>query len=101
MAKGGWTPKFLWIPLAKTSRQVKPPDLIPEARLMAWFVQMTLALNYMWSPACFFLTRAGLQPKFRVQTVPLGMGVRLFLHFVLFVPKLFGCVRGLDTFVRR
>ncbi|CAJ1355296.1 unnamed protein product [Effrenium voratum] len=35
----------------KRRTQVKPPDLIPEARLMAWFVQMTLALNYMWGSA--------------------------------------------------
>ncbi|CAE7369380.1 CPK9 [Symbiodinium natans] len=31
----------------KRRTQVKPPDLLPEATIMTWFVQMTLALNYM------------------------------------------------------
>lgn len=31
----------------KRRTQAKPIDLIPEARIMTWFVQMTLALNYM------------------------------------------------------
>ncbi|CAE7340591.1 NEK1 [Symbiodinium sp. CCMP2592] len=31
----------------KRRTQAKPPNLLPEATIMTWFVQMTLALNYM------------------------------------------------------
>eukprot|EP00930_Biecheleria_cincta_P096764 TRINITY_DN8855_c0_g1_i1.p1 TRINITY_DN8855_c0_g1~~TRINITY_DN8855_c0_g1_i1.p1 ORF type:complete len:1259 (+),score=208.04 TRINITY_DN8855_c0_g1_i1:84-3860(+) len=33
--------------VVKERTQVKPPKLIPEPQIMTWFVQMTLALNYM------------------------------------------------------
>ena len=48
LAMTGHSVKLLHEVIGLQLQQAKPPDLLPEATIMTWFVQMTLALNYMW-----------------------------------------------------